>query len=147
MDLLRLNQEELGRRLRDLKDVEQTFIASLMEQIDTLSSQASKLPKEEVLLKLQNFRTLLDKYSGSNPEWTSIGKGRVDQLQKDLTAAKGPKKMESVDDFFIYSDDEDENEDFMVEDDNNEDNMEDEAEDNAEDDTMDDWIFTVPERI
>lgn len=99
MGLLQVNMSQLQSDLGVLKEVELSQIASVMEQIEQLNT--TKMSKDEILLKCDQFKELLDQYSGANPDWAEIGKGRLEEMQQDILNPKLPQ----TDDFYLYDDD------------------------------------------
>lgn len=101
-NLIAVHTRDLQQRLRELKELEQSKIASVMEQIEKLDP--SSMSKADVLVKCDHYLKLLDKYAEANPEWAFIGKGRLEQIQKDILE---PEKKDTLDasDFFLYDED------------------------------------------
>lgn len=116
IETIQLTKKEIEIRLKELKDVEELCIASVMEQIDQLSSGNSSLSSQELLDKLAGFRQVLDKYTESNSDWVEIGKNRIKQLELDLLGVKSKSEPANIHEEFLMdledmrSDDEEEEE-------------------------------------
>lgn len=105
INLINFASRDIDSKVAELKEIENHLVASVMEQLDSIENSKDK--KDDVLAKLAQFKGMLDKYSGSNPEWCKIGLNRIEQLEKDLSkpSIPEPKKLD-VEDFMMYSDEE-----------------------------------------
>eukprot|EP01119_Soliformovum_irregulare_P025392 TRINITY_DN9390_c0_g2_i1.p1 TRINITY_DN9390_c0_g2~~TRINITY_DN9390_c0_g2_i1.p1 ORF type:complete len:957 (-),score=268.85 TRINITY_DN9390_c0_g2_i1:53-2641(-) len=134
IELLRVHLEDCIRRIEPLKRTEHAMIASLMEQIGEINITPT-CDRDEMYLKLEGFKSLLDKYSGGNAEWISIGRGRIEELEKQLFAPK--EHVLTQDDFFMEEPDmddlQDDDED-MIDDDEELVEEEDDGDEDPEDD-------------